>query len=86
MKPQDQSAIVDVLQQNMVVADELRTAGQELEVVNVVLATPARADATGADKRAAVDRLPVIEKKLADAAHTLDESNERLKDIALPSS
>ena len=75
------SKIRKVLQKNIQIADEINSAASELSVVHAVLATTAPAEASGSDLQEAVERVVVIEKKLDDAAESLDDSNERLKDV-----
>lgn len=76
--------IREVLQQNTQVAEEIQSAARELEVVHAVLAATVPDQAAVPDVQAAVDRIEVIEQKLDEAVGSLDDSNERLREIASP--
>lgn len=68
-----------VLQQNTEVLEEISSAANELGVLHAVLSTkvPDRGDAT--DLQEAVNRVTVIEKKIEEAAGTLESSINRLR-------
>ena len=81
--PSKQPEIVDVLKQNVEVAEQIKAAASELEVVHAVLSTqvPPQAAAQG-DLQAAVERTGDIEQQLTETAEALDKSNELLREIS----
>ena len=80
MQPQD-AAISDVLTQNVEVAQQIKTAANELGVVHAVLSTEVTPAGAEGDLEAAVKRTSEIEQQLIETAQALEKSNERLSQV-----
>lgn len=80
MQPPD-TAISDVLNQNVEVAQQIKTAANELGVVHAVLSTEVTPSGAEGDLEAAVKRTSEIEQQLIETAEALEESNERLSQV-----
>ncbi len=76
----DKSALREVLQQNTEVLEEISSAASELGVVHAVLSTKVPDQGAATDLQEAVERVAVIEKRIDEAAETLEDSNQRLRD------
>lgn len=76
----DKSALREVLQQNTEVLEEISSAASKLGVVHAVLSTKVPDQGAATDLQEAVERVAVIEKRIDEAAETLEDSNQRLRD------
>lgn len=76
----DKSALREVLQQNTEVLEEISSAASELGVVHAVLSTKVPDQGAATDLQEAVERVAVIEKRIDEAAETLEDSNQLLRD------
>ena len=72
MQPPD-TAISDVLNQNVEVAQQIKTAANELGVVHAVLSTEVKPSGAESDVQAAVKRTSEIEQQLIETAEALEE-------------
>lgn len=76
--------IAEVLQQNVEVAEQIKVAANELEVVHAVLSTQLPAASAAGDLEAAVERTGEIERQLTETAEALDKSNQALREMVEP--
>lgn len=78
--PKD-TTIVEVLDQSVEAAEQIRSVSSELEVVHAVLSTQITKAELGEEVPAAVERTEELAQQLAETAEALDRSNELLRDI-----
>ncbi len=79
-KPQNPE-IVDVLNQNIEAAEQIKATASELTVVHAVLSTQIPTKAMEGDLQAAVERTDELEQQLNDTAEALEKSNDLLREI-----
>lgn len=84
LSAQSEPEIADVLQQNVEVAEQIKVAANELEVVHAVLSTQLPPAAATGDLEAAVERTGEIERQLTETAEALDKSNQVLRELVTP--
>lgn len=75
------AALVDVLNQNVEAAEQIKAAANELEVVHAVLSTQIPTQTVEGDLQAAVERTEEIEQQLTETAESLDRSNQLLREM-----
>lgn len=76
------NTLVEVLEQNLEAAEQVRSASSELEVVHIVLSSQVSMPEAVGDLPAAIERTEVMAQQLAETAEALDKSNELLREIA----
>lgn len=80
-KQSKDTAIGEVLNQNLEAAEQIKAAASELEVVHAVLSTQVPAEAAQGDLKAAVERTGEIEQQLSETAEAMDKSNAVLRKL-----
>ncbi|EER62265.1 hypothetical protein AcdelDRAFT_0179 [Acidovorax delafieldii 2AN] len=80
-KQSKDTAIGEVLNQNLEAAEQIKAAASELEVVHAVLSTQVPAKAAQGDLKAAVERTGEIEQQLSETAEAMDKSNAVLREL-----
>lgn len=75
------SEIVDVLNQNIEAAEQIKATASELNVVHAVLSTQIPTEALEGDLQAAVERTDELEQQLNETAEALEKSNDLLREI-----
>lgn len=80
-KQSKDTAIGEVLNQNLEAAEQIKAAASELEVVHAVLSTQVPAEAAQGDLKAAVERTGEIEQQLSETAEAMDKSNAVLREL-----
>ncbi|RYH15682.1 MAG: hypothetical protein EON54_28605 [Alcaligenaceae bacterium] len=81
MSTPSNTAIPEVLSQNVEAVEKIKSASNELQVVHAVLSTQVPSAQTNPDVLAAVERTDEIGQQLAETAEALEKSNEMLREI-----
>lgn len=75
------AVISEVLNQNVEVAEQIKTSATELGVVHAVLSTEVTPSGAESDLQAAVKRTSEIEAQLNETAEALEKSHELLSQV-----